>query len=237
MTADQKKKIIARIQKLMMRTEERGATANEAEASLAEVQRLLMKYQLDVAEVEGYDCSDFDPAEVRVWERPGDFAAPFINELMNKYYFVRVIRRSKYAKSDNINGYYFFGDKHHVTIASCVFIYLRRVYEELWREYKAETGAPKAHCRAYYAGLTRNLSNRLKRDRDKFAENGRANNALVVVDNALTEQFYKKYPTLKPHRTTPIRGQEAYQQGLADGDKIRLNKNLEDSSPRRPKLG
>lgn len=220
--ATDREKAIDLIQKLLMRTRDNGATESEAEAAAAEVQRLLTKFNLSIAEAERA-ADDLTEETLEVDAR--DRVTQVVCSVMTDFYFVRFFRRGKSMQV--------FGERHNVEVASYVFQFLHRTFSELCA---AELGRHidrggvrcfgdiDAIMDPYCKGLALGLSFKLEVERDQF--NNREKNALVVINRNLRDELFKRYPKLNETREKIDATNPATLRGMAHGERIEIREGI-----------
>lgn len=188
-----KGKAIDRIQKLLKRTEENGATKSEAEAAAAEAARLLAKFNLSTAEVERA-AGDMIESVIDFTNR--DRVAVHVAAVVQEFYFVNAIFRGPLIV--------LFGEAHNVEVARYVFQFLHREFSQLCAD---EVGRLVANgsvrlmqdierqVEPYCHGLALGLAYRLHQERDRFTPGER--NALVVIDADIDRAMRERFPEIK----------------------------------------
>lgn len=239
--ATDREKAIDLIQKLSMRTRDNGATQSEAEAAAAEVQRLLAKFNLSMAEAK---CMPGDFEEQTTAFTNIDRVAVHVSAIVQGFYFVRIIYRGPLI--------ILFGEAHNVEVAGYVFQFLHREFSKLCAE---ETGRvfntlpnillmPPNQISAeidqklepYCQGLAMGLASRLYKEQGTFTHRERT--ALVVVAQDLDKALRDKYPhTKEVHTIRDINPMDpALKRGIRRGREIQIREGIGGQATRPERL-
>lgn len=231
--ATDREKAIDLIQKLLMRTRDNGATQSEAEAAAAEVQRLLTKFNLSMAEAER---SSDDLIEEQLEADPRDRVARVVGAIVCEFYFVMIFNRGR-----NV---FLFGEPRNVEVASYVYSFLHRTCTDLC---VAELGRyidrEGLRCFSdveriidpYCKGLAIGLHARLDRERKKLTPGER--NALMIINQDLRDEIMRRYPTLEEGeslRFNPL--DPATIKGMMDGERIEIREGIGGQAKRPERL-
>jgi len=229
-----KSKAIDRIQKLLKRTEDNGATKSEAEAAAAEAARLLAKFNLSIAEVERAAC---DMVEGVIEFTRDDRVAVQVATIVQEFYLVRILYRGPLI--------ILFGEAHHVEVAHYIFQFLHGEFSRLcadefsrlndiWGTLAANVVDDKLE--PFCSGLVIGLGRRLWKERNKFAPGER--NALVAIDanidKALSYRFpdrteIDESPTIDPRDPT-------FRRGVQRGERIQIREGIAGQAGGRPAI-
>ncbi|MEW4566104.1 DUF2786 domain-containing protein [Bremerella sp. JC770] len=229
-----KGKAIDRIQKLLKRTEDNGATKSEAEAAAAEAAWLLAKFNLSIAEVERAAC---DMVEGVTEFTRSDRVAVQVATIVQEFYFVRILYRGPLI--------ILFGEAHNVEVARYIFQFLHGEFsrlcadefgrlQDIWGPLAANVLDNKLE--PFCSGLVIGLGRRLWKERDLFAPGER--NALVAIDTdidkALSERFpdrtqVDESPTIDPRDPT-------FRRGVQRGEQIQIREGIAGQAGGRPTI-
>jgi hypothetical protein len=212
---------------------ERPGTPEEAAAALAAIQRLMLKHNLDMAQVDlagrtdqrGFEKESFNLGAAMNWRRN------LINALC-KYTFCDAVFPPRGS------GVFLIGERHNIEVVKGMYEYLvnevMRLADLGWSQVSPEErmfARPRAWKNAFRLGAGTTLGNRLKEqfEEQKAAEDQSAVNALVLVkDNALAEAVAEFFPNLKTSRSkASMSDGRGYQAGLIAGSTVNLAAQIE----------
>jgi hypothetical protein len=185
--------VVQKIQKLLeLASAERNPSPHEAESAMAKVQELLIKYELDMAEVEQSakpQNEEFvtDPYGEPFGREPMELR--FASMIVSRHFHVSVFwsrgrllhREGKYCffkkifdppPPGNSRRLVFLGRKTNVAIAEYVHGYLCAEFKRQWERYHKETR--QGNRLDFYRGLCRGLDSRLEQEREVIVSASRS---------------------------------------------------------------
>jgi hypothetical protein len=219
-------KAIDLIKKMINRTEENGATPAEAEAAAAEIQRLMIKFNLSLSEVERSDNNNSYEEQV-VHDKNREYCVMFVVDLISEFYFVDFV----FGRSDVI----IFGEPHNVEIGKYLFHFLRRQFRECWERYRIEYAAQRSEMRPYFQGICYAIRQRLRAERRRYETHQQ--NALIVIEGALKKAFNERYGELPERGRSPVQNDPyAFEKGVRDGMNVSLHEAVADDRKRQTTL-
>jgi hypothetical protein len=185
-----------------------SSNEHEANAAAEQAHRLMLKHNLTAMDLEEPPSYSNDTIELR--SRP--IHMKFVACVLSKHFHVRL--------TTNAVGLRIFGTKENVEIAQYMYAFLSRTYQDLWKQYRIETGAGRGSMQAYYQGVTWGLLDKLEaQTKDVEQETG----LVVVEDPELKNYVDKMVPHLRKVRKLRIRKDAcATSSGMSDGSKIQL---------------
>lgn len=228
-------RIVDKVRKLLALAEG-AATDGERDAALAQVQRLLDRYDLDQADIDAARGED-DYVEAFVDSyREADMPPQLgpLTALLRTYFSVKVIsERRAYAEDDA--RLKLFGRPHHVQIAEYVYCCLDRVFREKWRSRVRATGHRRG-ARAYMTGLAIAVSHTL--DQERARRTTEETTTLARTEHGLTAAFGRRYGELENVRRRPVDvgDGEALLAGLEQGQDIRIRPGVRSAEREQGKL-
>lgn len=212
----QNEKLIEKIQKLMRKTVDNGATEAEAETSLLIAQQLMAKHGIEMVEVEEkskateedekvvHDGTDYK--RFSWWER---VLASVIADNFRCYTYRNLInRQSKIV---------FFGQAKDVEVCKEIFSVYVSITENLAKRYVSSypAGHRNAIKNTYIDGFIDGLKEKLKKQVDNNKEM-----ALVLVKPEAVVKAYtdlsRGFTQAKPFNYTASRNAEHYHNGYSD---------------------
>ncbi|MGK5090765.1 DUF2786 domain-containing protein [Deltaproteobacteria bacterium TL4] len=229
---EKREKIIRQIQQLLKF--EGKSTEAETQAAMAKVEELLVKYQLDMQEIQGLSESLEDRfTEGRSSKAPVNWTRKFnyILNILQSYFFVKIVKSNEYQEeNDEYRGKIrFFGRKTNTEIAKYVYEFLDREFERLWKQFYQRTGATRRYRNDYLLGLYIGLDAILRESKKKTEEKY----ALVVIDESSElNQFVKEQlPNLASRASSRdfYRSEAVLGAGIQAGRSIRIHQGLQDA--------
>lgn len=221
-----RERLLDKIKKLL-ELGKRTPYREEAETAMGLVQQLLLKHNLSLGEVESFQPAE-EFGEEPVWEgkqRPWEQAT--VEQLVQEFFFVRIsylIDRKARSRTT-----YFFGEPHNIAAARYVFVYLCRVFRELWADYRKQRKLTKRYAREFYQGLGMGLYSKLSAERREVAgASDAAKNALILVGRQLSRRFNEYYGGMKTEKLLPVKTKDARVScdAIAMGRKIEIRKGV-----------
>jgi hypothetical protein len=243
-------KLLARIQKILEKTERNGCTEEESAAAFAMASRLMAEHNLTMADVASRgDADDGSQALVEEdadflcsrWELEHNLAYAAVQE----HFFVRGLMVSRYVDGKQRKALVFFGTKANVEAAKYVFGKLISNFDLLWMRHKAVHRTPGSERRAYVVGVARGFRDKLASDRKvmeaerdllKHQASGGTALALRNIATEVNRAFEEKHvPKRKDGTARQQKGtrfasvsgsQDTYDAGYQAGKKLNINKEL-----------
>ncbi len=214
-------RVLERIRRLLALAD--SPNANEAEAAMAAAQKLMLRYNLDVAATRGdaeagYGFRHLGAPTGRTGEHERLVAA-----ILAEHFFVEVIWVPVYRPLDQRHGSVLeiCGTKENLEMASYVHAFLLHAAERLWREHKRERGVRgDRDRRTYLAGVMSGFLEKLRAQRTENRAQG-----LVWVRDADLDGFYRRrHPRITHVRTRGPRRTEAHAHGREAGRALVIHK-------------
>ena len=210
---------------------------HEAQLALAKAQEWMLRYNISMVEVESAEVGEKDWVEEELWSGGARPPGPtrYAAEVVQKCFFVRAVwvsRRDIYGFSKRLR---IFGQKENVAIARHVFVYLCRVFRQLWDAYRRENAAAPNQAHGFYLGLALGLADKLRAEREVAEESHTSSqcNALVVCGRELDRRFREQYPRCRDGRSRDVKDTSAFGDGYDHGKAIELRKGVEGEASRR----
>lgn len=223
-----RERLLDKIKKLL-ELGKRSPYQEEAETAMALVQQMLLKHNLSMGEVESFKPSD-DFGDESVWEgkrRPWEH--DFVEMVVSEFFFVKIHYLIERDGNSRKRSTFFFGEQHNIAVARYVFVYLCRVFRQLWADYRRTRGLTKKYAREFYGGLQFGLHCKLSQQRRKTWEaSDSARNALILVGRQLTRRFDERHGDLRPAKQSPIQtsNHRVASDGFEAGRRIEIRKGV-----------
>jgi hypothetical protein len=229
--ADPEQKMIDRVARLLALAE--SPNVHEAEAAASAAQRLMLKYNLEVAhdaKAQGYAFAHVGKPTGRVTE-----AERILAMVLSKHFFVEVIWVPVYRALEGKRGSVLelCGTHPNLAVAEYVHAYLMRTAEQLWEDHKkAMRVASNRDRRTYLAGVMTGFADKLARQASAHKSEG-----LVWVRDADLGQFFRRrHPHVRNVRHAGTRKNDAYAHGREAGRRIVLRRAVEAAATSRGRL-
>ena len=178
----------------------------EAESAKEKMIELLEKYQLELETVLIEGCSSdlieeelFKKKRLAVYDK-------FILDLLQTFYHVAILI------SSTDNRYILAGTRESVTIAKNMYVYMEKVWKELYKRYLERK--KKVQSQAYYLGLYVGIYRRLQEQREQCVT------SLVKYDReSIMKEMEKIHGEIdeKEHPRISLTDKPAYWKGENDG--------------------
>lgn len=217
-----------------------GGTQAEMESALETAQRLAVKYNIDLSQIDLTDSSVLEPIiEEELRTCKGKFRRPpcnkFVVNILIQFFNVEAV----YMKGGST--IVFFGRKQDVEFAIYLYGYLKNTFTKLWRKYKQEYGVPMSSRASYFFGLFAGLQDKLSKAKDEAEKEQIAlgmdsqRYALAVVNEEERRQaaVNNAHPILRKCRTkftANVNDNHAVNHGVAKGRTIQINPALKEKS-------
>ena len=223
--------LLERIAKLLALAE--SSNEHEAQAAMSAAQRLMLKYNIDLA------VSGRAPAHAfrHLGEPTGRVseAQRILAGILGDHFFVQTIWvpvwRALAGKRGSVLE--ICGSLANLELADYVHTFLNVTAERLFREYRKTASGKGAKRLTFVAGVMAGFRDRLDRERKK----SKAEGLVWVGDPALEGFFRKRHPRIRWTRYAVGHGSEAYARGREAGAKIVLHRGIStNSSGAAPRL-
>jgi hypothetical protein len=202
--------ITRRIAKLLDLANRKAGNEAEAQAAAAKAQELLLRHNLDLADVEGRIDDDGDPLVEDTKVQPGQRTRTWERDLFFKVchgFNCRGLYTSPNRWSKTYQ-YHFVGRRSSVEVAQYMFEYLKNALNDVaakaWKESKAEieeAGAYQVNGRTwkydFLMGAVRSIGERFYQEKERFKQESVKGRAMIRVSGTEVDLFVKdKYPRL-----------------------------------------
>ena len=223
--------LLERIAKLLALAE--SSNEHEAQAAMSAAQRLMLKYNIDLA-VSGrqaaYGFRHLGEPSGRVNE-----AQRILAGILSDHFFVQTIWVPVWRPLEGRRGSVLeiCGSDANLELAEYVHAFLNVTAERLFLEFRRTAAGVRAKRLTFIAGVMAGFRARLERERKK----SKAEGLVWVGDAALDGFFRKRHPRIRWQRYAVGHGSEAYARGREAGEKIVLHRGIRsDSRGTTPRL-
>jgi hypothetical protein len=216
--------LLERIAKLLALAE--SSNEHEAQAAMSAAQRLMLKYNIDLA------ISGRQPAHRfrHLGEPTGrvNEAQRILAGILGDHFFVQTIWVPVWRPLQGKRGSVLeiCGSEANLELADYVHAFLNVTAERLFREFRKSSAARGAKRLTFIAGVMAGFRDRLERERKK----SKAEGLVWVGDPALDGFFRKRHPRIRWTRYAVGHGSEAYARGREAGAKIVLHRGISSNS-------
>jgi predicted SprT family Zn-dependent metalloprotease len=216
--------LLGRIAKLLALAE--SSNEHEAQAAMSAAQRLMLKYNIDLA-VSGrqaaYGFRHLGEPSGRVNESQRILAG-----ILSDHFFVQTIWVPVWRPLEGRRGSVLeiCGSDANLELAEYVHAFLNVTAERLFREYRRTPSGRRAKRLTFIAGVMSGFRARLEREQKKSKSEG----LVWVGDAALDGFFRKRHPRIRWQRYAVGHGSEAYTRGREAGEKIVLHRGVRGNS-------
>lgn len=165
-------KVLRQIKALLNLSRDRAAQPGEMEAAMAKAQELLLKYNLDMADVHAYS-EEKRNTEEPLSEQPGHKRKKLYRvdkHLLRlfanfKNFGVRVILLQDY---DRTTYPIFLGRKTNVVTAAFLYEYLREEFSRRWSAHQKFTGVDNSSKNDFFFGMYLGINDKLREMREEI---------------------------------------------------------------------
>jgi hypothetical protein len=216
--------MLERVAKLLALAE--SSNEHEAQAAMSAAQRLMLKYNIDLA------ISGRQPAHAfaHLGEPTGRVseAQRILAGILGDHFFVQSIWVPVWRALEGKRGSVLeiCGSAANLELAEYVHAFLNLTAERLFREYRKTASGRSAKRLTFIAGVMAGFRDRLERERKK----SKAEGLVWVGDAALDDFFRKRHPRIRWTRYAVGHGSEAYARGREAGAKIVLHRGISANS-------
>ena len=237
--------LIAKIRKILEKTESAGCTEAEAASAFALASRLMAEHNLDMADIA---VKDGEPAvewaedavfETGQWKQEYNITWNIVHE----HFFVE----GWFAQRNGKKVLMLFGKKENLEAARFVFQGLIAAYPALWTTYRFTNNAPASDRRVFIVGVAEGFKSKLADERramevERDLLKGRTGGtalALVSVKQETNAQYAIAHPRNakrgygKGHYASLKGSQSTLEAGIAAGRRLDLNRSIGGAGQKR----
>lgn len=219
---EEEDKVLGRIARLLALAE--SSSVHEAESAMKAAQRLMLKYNLERANVR--DRTDRPSYSYRLLGKPTGRvteAERMLATILGAHFFVEVIWIPVYRPLDQKHGSVLeiSGSLHNLEMATYVYSFLMHAAEQLWLDHKRSLGIrANRDRRTFLAGVMSGFYAKLNAEKTAQQEEG-----LVWLGDAELRSYYRKrHPNVVTVRYGGTPRNDAHEQGRAAGRKLVLHR-------------
>jgi hypothetical protein len=221
--------VIEKIKKILALAE--STSGPEADLAFKRANELVVKYnisqrELDEAKTDSKIVEQIVPLDVV------DAVEIQLANLLTSCFFT-VSGFSKNIHSDDYQGkpqlFRIIGEHHNVVIATHVYYFLRRRFDDLWAKFKESTAAENTARESYMAGLCAGLCTKLLEQQAQMAG---CEGALVVTHKKIEDEI-KRIESWTDVPAEPIADKVSFEIGKKAGVTIEVHPAVENSAAKK----
>lgn len=236
-----RKDVIDKIQKLLALAN--SSNENEAKQAAAMAQKILIKHNLTMNEVEK-ENKKYEGVPLSSGRRRQDPSWKFVQSLVRTFFFVEIVSSKKRIQRDILIDmqrgieyeivHIVFGENHNIEVAKYVIDFLSLSFANLFKQYRKDTGAAVSARNSYYLGLYQGLYDQLSAMQKVVEEEV----GLVVVEDALLKQHVKEAmdTTTTKHKHGNV-DNTALEAGYEQGKNLRIARGLDGNARQSSQIG
>lgn len=224
--------LIAKLRKILSKTEEAGCTQEEAAAAMAKARRLMEDNEITMAEVADHGgAAEESPDTVAIYEKSRmSRDAVLAAQICNRFFFVRYCQ----SRRGGLSRIMFFGTPSNIETARWVFTSLMSAFDRLWSEHRRRTGTPGTERMLFCTGVYRGFKEKLEAEREvdnlaREAEMGHGGTSIVLAnrEKALSREFAHAHPGVRSTTMGGLKGgRSTLESGMAAGRSLNLSRPL-----------
>jgi hypothetical protein len=229
--SEEAQRALRRVMQLLALAE--SPNRHESEAAMQEAQRLMLKYNLEVAPHVPRPGAEY---ETRLLGRHRDrttLAERYLSVTLRDHFFVRTFWRWLYDPRNEKKGWVLevSGTPTNLEMAAYVYDFLIRAGARLWREHRRQKGIRGERGQsAYLAGVMQGFQVKLQ-EQQKLNQ---AEGLVWLGDKGLEDFDARRYPDRSFFKTRNMPWDETRRQGFRDGKQIVLHLPLTERRPAGP---
>lgn len=220
-STDERDRILVRIKELLAL----AGSPNEHEAANAMrmAQRFLLKYNLDLSEVDGksnYTVRHLGTSAPRIQEYQY-----CLSSILQEHFFVLPIWVPSYDPRRDREGrvLQICGTPENLEMASYVHDYVLHTAESLWNEKRRSRSGLQGTKLQYLAGLLRGFQDKLRRQKEELqSEHG----LIWTGDSELYRYYRELHPRVRSVSTSGVSRSAEYRAGVEDGRQITIRRGV-----------
>jgi hypothetical protein len=212
------KKILGRVAKLLALAE--SPNVHEAQAAMAEAQRLMLKHNLEAPARAGYGFRHLGEPTGRIGP-----AQRVLGGILMQHFFVEAIFVPVWRAAEGKRGRVLeiCGTPENLDIAAYVHDFLTHTAERLWREYRrAKRLRGDGERRTFVTGVMAGFREKLEAQRAVHEAEG----LVWVGDSDLRRYYRRRHPHVQQVRRAGVARSEAHMHGREAGRNIVIHRGV-----------
>lgn len=223
-------RVLSKVKKLLALAESQNV--HEAEAAMANANRLLLMHNLDLAQA--HQRSEYRTLRVGRLHKTVSLAAKLVSAILTEFFFVEAVWVSSYEAllDENRKQLQLLGTDTNLELAHYVHDFLYHACERLWKE-QARHHAGRTARREFEAGVLLGFRDKLRAERKISQESG----LVWVGDRGLDEFVAAEHPRLHTMARGTVGHSSALSAGRAAGQELRLHRGVNSTANHGKLLG
>jgi hypothetical protein len=229
--------LLGRIQNLLNKTTQNGATEAEAATAMTNAQKIMDEHNIALADVVSRltDDSMFDQSVAWTSDTAHSHfvsAIPIVEKVFAVKAVVKRLKLRGTSKTAAVN-IVLFGDPSNIETATWALNFLGATFRRLWDAYRIRTKARTSDMQGYYFGPVDGFLARLDEQRANLERTQLgATNALALLSGRLDRAFAAAFPQAGAIVKRYSGDGNVYADGCRDGRDINLARPIEKADPR-----
>jgi hypothetical protein len=211
------------IQKLLSLAE--SPNENEAQAAVQKARRLLVKYNIDVVELDRK--RDFEVRVLGEVKARHTSSELWIGSILNRFFFVESLWSQSYDAEKNRRGtvLQIYGTRENLDMGAYVYDFLSGLLPSLWDDYKASRRlSGNRERQRYFAGVMEGFFEKLSKQEKALV----TSEALVWKGDPQLSSFFRYHnPRVVTRYSGGVTRSETYEDGVAEGKNVSIRKPVE----------
>ena len=235
MTNDKKAKLLKKVKNLLDLANDKNSL-HEAETAARMAQELMMKYNLEEAQVLGIDYSDMEKFLYPAYKITKTNEGTWIRGLFNtvcKHNLCKIIINTRWEAGETREYFWILGEKTNIEIVIYIceqLIYkLRQIEKVHWSSYK---GFDKRNSfrRGFLSGAVSGIYDKMNDLTESFKRNEGTNALIIRKDKQLQDFIDSEFPDLKKSRSSSLSSRDGFKKGHGVGKGININSGVSGGS-------
>lgn len=218
--------LLQRLQKVLSLTD--SPNEHEAETAVKKARRLLLKYNIDVVEIDAqrvfaHRCLGSIKGRRASYEL-------WLALILQEFFFVETLWVPTYRAREDKTGTVLeiYGTAANLDMAEYVYAFLQGLLARLWPEYKARCGLPGNRERQrYWGGIVEGFHHKLTEQERQIG----SEQALVWKGDSQLKSYYRHInPRVQTRYGNGVAESAAYRDGLAEGRRVQIHRPVESAA-------
>lgn len=231
MNESKKDSLLRKIKSLLELSKDENST-HEAETAAKMAQQLMMKYNIEEAEIHGHEPSSLERSLYPVYKIMKGNEGTWIRSMFStiaKFNFCSIVITEKYVTDQYEEHFYILGSPTNIEmvtyIAEQLISRIRGIEKLYWERY---TGRDKRNTfrRGFFKGAVNGIYVKLEAQQEQFTEDDSTNALIVRKDKELEEFKHKIFGKLGKSRSGGSSSRDGRSQGYEAGSNMSINQGV-----------
>lgn len=228
----EKQALLNKIKSLLNLAEDQNSL-HEAEAAAKKAQALIMKYNIQEAELHKGQVASMlkSKVEIEQMKKPSEPVwIPNLYSAVAKFNFCEVVRSRTGSGEYAYECLYVLGESHNIDLvcylSEQLINRLRIIHKKEWKAYDGPEYYEKFK-NGFFKGAASGIYMNLKSQQQQF-EQVKSTAMIIVEKNEALEKFMsKEFPNIKTGRASRVSSRDGYDKGLKAGRSTKINSGLQ----------